>query len=129
MMRFRHSKQLSVQDAPSLDLVGGSLGAQPPHVADTAADLAGFASWWLLETATEHAKDARCASLNAARYIVQFQFSSENSYYLVDSESALGGFRNKPGGNLATLHCAAQALESLNLLEDAMMKEAKRKSD
>jgi len=117
--------QLSPEEVPAPDLAGGILHGYPPPVAETAADLEVFVSAWLL---TGQRKDAESrafgqrtwpAALAAARYLVQFQFTPENSYYLEDPGAALGGFRWQPGSNLVILEGVERGLDGLRLLAES----------
>jgi len=121
--------QLSAEAAPAPDLAGGSLRSQPPTIADTACDLQAFAAGWLIEDSPAGAEEAKAGALSAGRYVLQFQFVPENSYYLPMPEVALGGFRSKPGSNMMTLRSTTAALDGLNLLAHALSPEARTKND
>jgi hypothetical protein len=43
-----------------------------------------------------------------------------NGYYLPDLSRALGGVRLRPGSNLVTIECVANALCGLDQLREAM---------
>ena len=123
--------QLTAEEAPTPDLAGGAMRAYPPLVGETAADLECFLGGWLIAASSNEAGTiafsvvARPAALNAGRYLVQFQFLPENSYYLAEPVAALGGFRQQPGSNLITLESVQQALDGLRLLAQAMLVETR----
>ncbi len=110
----RRGKQLGAEEAPSRDLVGGTLSEWPPEAADTADDLVVFAGAAAL--AGKEA-DLRAAE-RAAAYLMRLQFLPENSYHLQRPERALGGFRQGPGRNLIRLPTMDSALRGLVLLTD-----------
>ena len=124
--------QLCAEEAPAPDMVGGALRGYPPAVGETAADLEAFVSGWLLagacsgedaEALLEHSKSA---ALLAARYVLQFQFYPENSYYLADPEAAEGGFRSRPGSNAITLRCVQLGIDAMSLLTQALLVESQQ---
>jgi hypothetical protein len=113
-------RQVAPEDAPAPDLSGGSLDRFPPATAQTAEDLRAFAVGWLLaqrrgQNAAPHfASRCRHAAIRAARYLVQFQFQPANSYYVLESAKAMGGFRRRPGSNLVPLKAAYRGLNAMD---------------
>jgi hypothetical protein len=128
-------RQLRVEDCPAPDLAGGTLRAFPQSVDETAADMEAFVSGWLVNRT--YGKESNyfldeClwqAALGAGRYVMQFQFLPENSYYLADADSALGGLRHFPGRNVATLQGTQHGLDALSLLSQAMTLRMQDKHD
>jgi len=122
-------QQLTAEDAPAPDMIGATLSGFPPPLEETAADLEAFVSGWLLAAsrddpaAAELREKSKSAALLAARYLVQFQFLPENSYYVGNPEAAEGGFRRCPGSNLVTLRSVWRSLDALSLLAQAMLAE------
>ena len=111
--------QLSDRTAPAADLIGGSAHQMPPLVGDTAADLEAFAAGARIaaaEGATQLHDRCREAARSAARYVMQFQYTALNGYYLRDPSRARGGLRRRPGSNLVPVESVARAVDALNLL-------------
>jgi hypothetical protein len=107
--------------APDLD--GGIDTDFPPSVERTAAATHMFSLGWLLwkpgESQAERdfrEKLLRC-SRKGARYLLQFQFQPENSYYLPNPTRPLGGYRRRPGSNMVTLRSVLNGLDALGTLE------------
>jgi len=119
-------RQLSPRTVPSPDLVGGALRAQPPTAGETARDMLGFACGCSLGG---RPADAAQPALRAARFLVQFQFTRENSYYLQAPERAGGGLRERPGTNTITVESVAAALDALNVLAHVESTRTRRKDD
>jgi len=129
------ASRISQKHAPAPDLLGGTLRGFPPPVGSTAAELKALAQGWLLgglcgdQYPGELRRQAAAAALSAARYVVHFQFSPENSYYLVDPDRALGGVRREPGSNKVELASVVDALEGLGALTQAMTLELEANDD
>ncbi len=117
----RMAVQLSARHAPSADLVGGTAQGMPPPAGATADDLSTFVDLALLQPA----KSAiyRQAALRTARYLMQLQYTAENSYYLPSPDAARGGFREQPAMNLVRLSTLEAALRGLTGLTEMVLAE------
>ena len=115
------TRQIADQDAPAPDLAGGALRAFPPDTTATAADMGAFMAAWMLNERNGEAADkyfaGRCrrSARRAARFLLQFQFDRESSYYVAQPSDALGGIRRRPGSNMALLQTSHRAVEALGL--------------
>jgi len=110
----RRKCQLAPEDVPWPDLVGGTLAKFPPTAGATADDLVVFGSACIMDPLGEG--DNMLAARRAAGYLLQLQYLPENSYYLPDTEAALGGFREKLNGNIVRVQTMESALRGLVIL-------------
>ena len=118
-------RQLSDTQTPVPDLAGGTAGGFAA-AGETAADLETFSAAWLLAAGSDAPqaqalRDAcRRAAPAAGRYVVQFQYTPLNSYYLMEPLQASGGVRLRPGSNMVRIASVGRALDGLALLSLAM---------
>ncbi len=133
-------RQLSDAQAPVPDLAGGAAGGFAA-AGETEADLEAFSAAWLLAAGHEgpqasvtqpegpqalvtQAEALRAACRRAApaagRYVMQFQCTPLNSYYLMEPLQASGGVRMRPGSNMVRIASVGRALDGLALLSLAM---------
>ncbi|MFW5982516.1 MAG: hypothetical protein ACOCQ9_01110 [Candidatus Brocadiia bacterium] len=129
----RLERQMSDLDAPTPMLAGALSDPWPPPTSTTAQFMKMFASASYIGRQAEGSSAERFAQLcekaarRAARYIVQFQFTPDNSYYVLTPTQARGGIRKYPGSNRATLSGATRALAAFNTF--AQLQEIVNKAD
>ncbi len=113
--------QLLESDVSSPDLIGASLQHYPPNTHDTARTLASCAAAWRILKQGSGGDESflreriRRAARLASRFLLQFQFTRENSYYVLIPAQTYGGIRQQPGSNLATVNDAEMALRAMDL--------------
>ncbi|MFW6456823.1 MAG: hypothetical protein ACOC0A_00875 [Planctomycetota bacterium] len=115
------NSQITNFHALTPDLVGGSLFDYPPSSYVTANTLNTLAAANILldksssQSTSFFSKRIREAARKACQFLIQFQFTGANSYYVLSPTQTLGGIRRRPGSNLATIKTAEAALRALNV--------------
>jgi len=118
------ASQLLEADVRAPDLIGAIVPPYPPPLERVATRLSALTACWTMDRGDHgngggrRSDDGLSASFpaaaeRAARYLMQFQFVPENSYYLPDPERASGGIRIAPGSNTSELGAVAAAMDAL----------------
>lgn len=113
--------QLQESSTTSPDIAGGIIQHHPPRALDSSRALSTYAAAYLLLKRHRSNDNAflagriQRAARASAQFLLQFQFTKTNSYYILMPSQTLGGIRLRPGSNLATLEDACAVLRALDL--------------